>query len=214
MPTIYFRGTRADVRRIIQQAIRIATATGQDTLGVRQAVQYRMGNALLSKVQQAFVVKSRGGTDEAGIKWPPLARSTIQRRLAKTDFAGLQRKVKNAKSKEAKKRAQAVLDMAHDVDILRDTGLMLRSFSPGVEDGTSAAAFQVIKAEPGLIIIGTNRYPWHHKGSKKTNLPARNLWPVDGRLPETWWMAIRGAGVRGFAAVLALALSAGQRPAV
>lgn len=212
MTTVYYSGTRADVRRVLIQVIQIAAGTGTDTLAVRQAVQYRMGNALLSKIQQAFIVKSRGGTDECGIKWPPLAPSTIRRRLAKTDFAGLQKKVKKAKTKAEREQAKAVMEAALNVDILRDTGLMLRSFSAGVDAAESGAAFQIFVSGPGSVIVGTNRYPWHHLGVAG-RLPARNLWPPDGRLPGEWWDAIRGAGVRGFAAVLVMAFSQNYRPA-
>lgn len=233
MPTIYYRGTRADVKRIILQAIRIAAGADVDTLAVRQAVQYRMGNALLSKVQQAFVVKSRHGTDEAGIKWKELAESTLQARRRKAGL-GTERQIKEkmrdasrrltggrtdkarerarATMRRLRKQQDAVANLSDNVEILRDTGLMLRSFSPGIDAAPSGAAFQVLDADAGRVIVGTNRHPWHHTGGK--NLPARPLWPPDGRLPATWWDAITRAGVRGFAAVLAQAFSQNYRPAV
>lgn len=211
MPTVYYRGTRADVRRIIAMVVQTAAGQRLDTMNVRQAIQYRMGNALLSKVQQAFLIKSRGGTDECGIKWPPLAASTIRRRLAKVNVHGLIDQVRRAPSGQERDNAVAVLRLASSVDILRDTGIMLRSMSPGVDSAPSGASMQIFDAKPGSVIVGTNRYPWHHTGIPG-RLPARHLWPPDGRLPDSWWTAIRIAGIRGFLAVLTLALSSNVRP--
>lgn len=42
------------------------------------------------------------------------------------------------------------------VDIGRDTGRMLRSFSPGVDDKPSGAAEQVFDTPPGSVVVGTN----------------------------------------------------------
>lgn len=80
MATITFNGTRDDLRRALSQIPAILAGAAPDSLGLAQAIQLRAGNAALSKIQQAFVVKSRGGTGEDGIKWAPLAPATIERR--------------------------------------------------------------------------------------------------------------------------------------
>lgn len=72
------------------------------------------------------------------------------------------------------------------VDILRDTGLLLSSLSPGVK-----SAEQVFRVEPGEVIVGTNR-KWaavHHRGIPG-RLPQRRLWPEPGRWPSSWWQDI------------------------
>lgn len=67
--------------------------------------------ALLSKIQQAFIVKSRGGTDEAGIQWAHLQRSTIaQRRIGAGDLLAIG--VKGAKV--PKNRVRGLLTASED----------------------------------------------------------------------------------------------------
>ena len=52
-----------------------------------QPVLDRIGIALLSQIQQAFIVKSRGGIGSDGIQWPPLKPETIaQRRIGVGDL--------------------------------------------------------------------------------------------------------------------------------
>jgi hypothetical protein len=49
-----------------------------------------MGVALLGQIQQAFIVKSRGGTGSDGIKWVPLKPETIaQRRIGPGDLVAI-----------------------------------------------------------------------------------------------------------------------------
>jgi hypothetical protein len=82
--------------------------------------------------------------------------------------------------------------------ILRDTGELLNSFSPGV-DGPGPGG--ILRTPSGRIIVGTSKKPWHHAGTK--NLPARPYWPPDGNLPQSWWATISGAGNRGLLEIVA-----------
>lgn len=71
------------------------------------------------------------------------------------------------------------------VDILRDTGLLLNSISPGV-----ASPNRVFRVGLGEVIVGTNR-KWaklHHEGGKR--VPQRRLWPEVNRWPQSWWIDI------------------------
>lgn len=88
------------------------------------------------------------------------------------------------------------------VDILRDTGELFRSFSPGVEDQPSNADGQIFQVPTGRVIVGTNKKPWHHAGIPG-RLPARPFWPPDGSIPDAWWPPIQRAAVRGMQQVLA-----------
>lgn len=69
------------------------------------------------------------------------------------------------------------------VGILRDTGLLLNSLSPGV-----ASAEQVFRTGPGEVIVGTNRRgaAAHHRGIPG-RLPQRRLWPSPENWPAAWW---------------------------
>lgn len=86
---------------------------------------------------------------------------------------------------------------SRQVDILRDTGLLFKSLSPGVDDRPSGADGQIFETPPGRVIVGTNQKPWHHKGNPAKNLPARPLWPPDGSIPQAWWPSIRRAILAG-----------------
>lgn len=75
------------------------------------------------------------------------------------------------------------------VDILRDTGELLRSLSPGIANRPSNADGQVFRVPPGAVVVGTNKKPWHHSN--------RPFWRHDGSLPSSHWNLILGAARRG-----------------
>ncbi len=112
------------------------------------------GNALLRRIKEAFLIKMGGGTDETGERWAPLSPRTIAKR-------GKRRKI----------------------DILRDTGKLLRTLSPG-----STIAEKVFRVAPGSVTIGTSRKgaAAHHKGVPLRNLPQRRLWPKPKNWPPGW----------------------------
>lgn len=68
------------------------------------------------------------------------------------------------------------------VEILRDTGLLLNSLSPGVTGGNS-----VFRVGAGEVVVGTNRKgaAAHHRGVPG-RLPQRRLWPPPNRWPASW----------------------------
>ena len=72
------------------------------------------------------------------------------------------------------------------VEILRDTGLLLNSLSPGV-----SSAEQIFRVGPSEVIVGTNRKGAadHHSGVPN-RLPQRRLWPPVSRWPQSWWQDI------------------------
>lgn len=82
------------------------------------------------------------------------------------------------------------------LQILRDTGILFNSLSPGVEDKFSGAEGQVVRDVAGAVIFGTNA-PYalfHHKGKGRRRRP---LWPDPVQWPDAWWNAIAAAGSRG-----------------
>lgn len=84
------------------------------------------------------------------------------------------------------------------VDILRDTWALLRSLEPGVEDRPAFAPGQIFRTYlPGIVAVGTSEKPWHQHGDPKKGLPARPMWPEDGKIPAAWWKAINRAATRG-----------------
>ncbi len=140
------------------------------------ALQVRLGLTLLGRIKNAFVVKAKGGTDDAGLRWKPLAPLTLRLRRGKPPYL-----------------------------ILRDTGLLLNSLTPGVI--TSGASTpppvykQVFRLAPGVVTIGTVR-PWawaHHVGLpyRRPPLPQRRLWPEVSHWPSNWWLDLAEQGQQG-----------------
>lgn len=81
-----------------------------------------------------------------------------------------------------------------DVEILRDTGLLLNSLSPGIDLGPDVTTVpdkkhQIFRIGQGEIIIGTNRKGAldNHEGRPSQNLPKRALWPSPNKWPSSWW---------------------------
>ena len=87
------------------------------------------------------------------------------------------------------------------VEILRDTGLLLNSLSPGTT--TPESVFRVGRGE---VIVGTNRKgaAAHHHGVPSRNLPQRRLWPVVSKWPATWWRDITEQVKQGILDIIAL----------
>lgn len=70
-----------------------------------------------------------------------------------------------------------------NVEILRDTGILFNSLSPGVPDN-------VLQGLDGSVIVGTN-VPYaasHQYGDKKRGIPRRQIFPDnDEQVPDVWW---------------------------
>lgn len=80
MAPVVFHGTRDQLRTLLRGLGAVLAGKAPDPLGIARGLQLRLGVALLSKVQQAFVVKSRGGTGDDGITWPKMKPASIAAR--------------------------------------------------------------------------------------------------------------------------------------
>ena len=200
--------------------------------------------AILGRTKRAFVVKARGGTDEAGDSWQPLSPKTIA--YSKTRQRGRGGRTKAEKKRTShpsqalnqkqqdrwwevyrrqlaiykgnkghaaavawlvlkREGAQTLVDRYghRQVEILRDTGLLLNSLSPGY-GGTE----QVFRVGPGFVIVGTNRKGarGHHNGIPG-RLPQRRLWPPVDRWPAGWWQDIQDQAKQGLLDLAAYLIS-------
>lgn len=219
--TVHVRATRAAIRRAV-----VATPAAAHRGGpIADAMMTRVGLAVLARIKRAFVVKARGGTDEAGDRWQPLSPRTIA--YSKTRQRGRGGRTRAEKGRPVrpsqalsgkqqdrwwqvyrrnlarfrgdKRHAAAVAWLVlkaegattllqkyggRQVEILRDTGLLLNSLSPGY-----GGAEQVFRVIPGGVIVGTNRKGAadHHRGRPERKLPQRRLWPRVSDWPASWW---------------------------
>ncbi len=220
---VHTRARYNAVRRAITQAQRVARSGSP----LADAMMVRCGLVALGRIKWAFVVKARGGTDEAGDSWKPLSPKTIA--YSKTRQRGRGGRTKAEKKRDAypsqalnKKQqarwwevyrrqlavyrgnkghaaavawltlkaegAQTLVDKYgyRKVEILRDTGLLLNSLSPGYNGPE-----QIFRTVPGEVIVGTNRKGAadHHNGVPG-RLPQRRLWPRVSTWPGSWWRDI------------------------
>lgn len=65
------------IRDMLSKLPDIMAGRQPDTYGLGSAFALGFAVACYSTISQAFVVKARGGTDEAGISWPPLTREYV-----------------------------------------------------------------------------------------------------------------------------------------
>ncbi|MBX9682121.1 MAG: hypothetical protein K2X38_25465 [Gemmataceae bacterium] len=209
------RGRRKEIRDALRQFAQAVAGRSEEARGPMQQVMTRVGMVALSRIKDAFVVKARGGTDESGLQWPPLKSSTI---AYSRRHPGVPPSKKRAPfrpswmlTEKQRKRwwqlnalggaafAWRVLKSEGaktligeygntPVEILRDTGLLLNSLTPGL-----GSPEQVFDAEATSVVVGTNR-KWagcHHRGIPG-RLPQRRLWPEPSQWPESWWADILG----------------------
>lgn len=245
---VLFRGSRADVSRIAQLVARILSGREPDRQNVGRGFLLALGFAALSDIKDAYIQKSRGGTDEMGITWPPLSKNYLAygRRFGRGEQARLKRKAglgrahrrapgdrkglltggqlrqwrrlyaqflerfllsepeRAAKSHAAavawtimkRRGAQTKLQVfgSRQVDILRDTGVLLNSLGPGLLMGEGPSLHrslpqgtgseeQIFETQPGMVIVGTNvEYATSHQQGIRPFLPDEKH-PV----PDAWW---------------------------
>jgi phage gpG-like protein len=247
-----FKGTRDQLKRRLR-AIRAAlSGSGRVRVpGLNPAalvLQRALGVRMLSLVQDAYVVKARGGTDACGITWAKLSPKTIAysrrhpeltRRRKYAARQGRSSRPLLSAAEDARWRAIYARELARqrtaghadaegaaaalawsvlkregaqtilgkygtaDVEILRDTGRLLASFSPGSRDN-------VLDVKRGLVRVGTNVVyaRTHHEGRGK--IPARPFWPSEGNLPEAWVDELKQVFSQGMTNMVRAALEGGE----
>lgn len=249
---IYFRGTKADIRRIVDRLRLILVGQAADPLRIAQGVFLAIGFSALRDVQQDFIRKARGGVGEDGATWPKLSAKYLAygrrfgpgeqtnlkkahglgrgHRFAPGNNKGLLTAAQLARWKQifAQQVARFALSMSigeaearaaviawstlkkegaktklevfgnRSVEILRDSGVLLNSLSPGRLSTTGPGAAytlpsgqggdqQICEALANGVIVGTN-VPYaavHNYGCKKLGIPKRQFLPDDP--PEIWW---------------------------
>lgn len=221
---IYFRGSHEQAKRL---ALMLGTLLNKNNHPVGRAFMSSVGFGALSDIKQAYIVKAKGGTDEMGIKWPPLHPKTVaNRRVGKKDLADpdikaretirkreekklLKRYLLSMPVSEATKKARQVASLratiqtgktkvqtlgGRQVEILRDTGVLFNSLSPGVlipgGEYRSSEDDQIFELNAGKIIVGTNVLyaATHNYGDASRGIPRRQFLPDnDGQVPEVWW---------------------------
>jgi hypothetical protein len=71
---------RDELKRLIRSLPRALAGKGGRADQLGRVFHAAFTQAMFDQLYRAFGVKSRGGTDDLGYRWPPLARSTISQR--------------------------------------------------------------------------------------------------------------------------------------
>lgn len=222
-PTVSWKADPATLRRLMAQVPLYLAGRLPDPTGEVRALQIRLGVLVLSIIRQSFIEKARGRADASGLKWKPLALSTIARRRA-------------GKSKSTGRRGRHGMANARAgvaVEILRDTGRLLASLSPAVAQPpvlttppsdplaspgvapvssySSPRADQIFRLRPGMVEVGTNvEYAKrHHVGGG--HVPARPLWADWTRWPPVWRRLVDAEIQRGVASLITALVRRGGR---
>lgn len=147
MPDAKLKLSRQEAAAALHMLPAILAGRAPDPTGLAAPLRLRIGMMALSFIKADFVLKGGGGPGESTPAWKPLAPSTVAKR----------RKGRGAGSPE----------------ILRDTGRLLNSLSPGGADNLLAPI-------PGGVRVGTNVVYAEWAGED------RPLWPDWPDWPERW----------------------------
>lgn len=74
------RGREDDLIRELERIPAILAGREPDPYGYSVVVAGRVANVVLSDIQEAYIIKARGGMDASGMRWAPLKPETIARR--------------------------------------------------------------------------------------------------------------------------------------
>jgi len=237
--TAAWKGPPSELLKMIQLLPLMLTGRAPDPTGEVRRLYIRLGLVALSIIRTSFIIKARGGTDAAGIRWKPLAASTVRSRLRKAKLPTerqARRELEEARATVARTgRGQKKLERAKaragkvfnpTLEILRDTGRLLMSLSPvlagpgaqastpGVPPGVAqppSQAGQIFNIRPGFVDVGTNVVYGgaHHYGTSR--IPRRQLWADWAAWPPPWKSLVESEIQQGLQRLLAALLLRGRR---
>jgi len=236
-----YHGSRASLMEKLRELPALLAGKSADPAKDRDRLMGALGLQALTLIKDAYVTKSRGGTDEAGIHWEPLspryvaygrrhpglarkrtlaakagrarrplltkAQDELWRRIYVRNLRRMQKQGKSKAEGIAAAIAWATVKRAGGktilaeygkthVEILRDTGRLLNSLSPGSSPAPTSSD-QIFRVEAGAIVVGTNVYyaSFVHK--------KRPLWPNDPNgIPASWWARLGDTLSDGLAMLL------------
>lgn len=219
--TIHYRGSRSDLVAMLGRLPSIAAGNDALSMGEATGLALRVGTTAMAIQRDAYIVKARGGTDEAGLSWEPLRPSTIRHRLGKTKMSDARRKSIVARyekrfneyqrefSRTRRERFNRDVQQFVPHEILRDDGTLFNSLSPGLAGEVRPDG--ILQVNPGECVGGTNvPYAIYHHSDEPRKLradgqpvlPQRRLWAEPSQWPQTWWNMIGGSAVRGMALIV------------
>jgi hypothetical protein len=152
MPQTVFHGSRQALEEVLRGLPALLAGKVHDPSGAVRELLGAMGLEALTMIQEAYLTKARGGTDDAGITWKPLKPETIAygRR-----HPGLARKRRAASQKG--RAGRPLLSEAQD-KLWRETysralARFTRAGEADAKGHAAALAWRVTKAAGGQTIL-------------------------------------------------------------
>lgn len=203
--TITVRANSAAVQRALQ-SIPARLIGGPET----KVLLEQCGEALLARIQAAFMTKSRGGTDEAGDRWAPLSPKTVaySRRVGRTktesrrDTRPSQALTKAQQARWWKLYSQGLAMFDGDKEraarrawaILRREGAVTlfdkysnRRVDILYNTGELYRSIKLHITNSGATISSNHPAAKAHHNGVPGRLPRRRLWPGPYKWPQAWW---------------------------
>lgn len=187
-----------------------------------EALLRQAGQSALDHIKRAFLIKSSGGTDEAGDRWEPLSPRTVAYSRKGKSSKGASRpsralsKRENARWWDLYRHGLAMFhgDKSHAARrawfILKKEGAatLLDKYGadkvPILYDSGGLFDSIILSIEDGAIIIkATAAYAGAHHHGVPGRIPQRRLWPDPSKWPSSWWESILGAIRDKFAEIIA-----------
>ena len=148
------RLSKDEIQEIIQTLPATLTGRVRDKRKIRRVFLANFRRALYERIHKEFLLKSKGGTDSAGIRWKKLKPSTIARKLATRSKRGI------ASQDQASKRQTNVFDNARSKAFseLRSAGLSRSQASERANQIAWSKLAQTKTGDPSIPInIETTR---------------------------------------------------------
>lgn len=115
-----------------------------------------------------------------------------------------------AEAKYSSQESMLSAAAAGDVEILKDTGVLFGSLTPGVLQGfhyskptVPGGEDQIFDVNPGEVILGTSVEYGHHHQHGTSRIPARPFLPVKAEdVPAIWWDRVMQVASDSFSSIL------------
>lgn len=180
---------------------------GKGRRGIQYGVKIERAFRRYQKAKEAYIATAKrlGGFSKR------VKRSTVAKTKAKLEKLDLRLKLAKQRWEKAEANLQAAIA---GIEILRDTGRLYNSLSPGESGQIKPDGF--LEVEPGVAVVGTNvEYAPDHmqgRGFGHPNGPPMPARPplVDPALwPASWWNRLTNAATHGIADLTATILAGG-----
>jgi len=152
MPQVVFHGSRAQLREVLRALPALLSGKAADPTGAVRALWGAVGLRALGLIQEAFLVKAKGGTDAAGITWDKLSPRYVA--YGRT-HPGLNSKRQQAKAKG--RPGRPLLTDKQDALWRRTYAQALarlaRQGHAGAKGHAAAIAWRAVKAAGGQTIL-------------------------------------------------------------